>query len=87
MLAQIASKLDRVSATMEGATTSNATCKNAGNEMPSHVESLDKPDLGASDLASSTTLEKRLVRKLDRTILPWIMLMYFLSYMDRYALS
>ena len=29
--------------------------------------------------------EKRVLRKIDRTILPWIMLMYFLSYMDRYA--
>ena len=29
--------------------------------------------------------EKRLVRKLDRTILPWIMLLYLLSYIDRYA--
>ncbi|KAM0543853.1 hypothetical protein ACHAPJ_012090 [Fusarium lateritium] len=27
--------------------------------------------------------EKRLVRKLDRTILPWIMLLYLLSYIDR----
>lgn len=27
--------------------------------------------------------EKKLLRKLDITILPWIMLMYFLSYMDR----
>lgn len=27
--------------------------------------------------------EKQLLRKLDLTILPWIMLMYFLSYMDR----
>ena len=29
--------------------------------------------------------EKRLVRKLDRTILPWIMLLYLLSYLDRYV--
>lgn len=28
--------------------------------------------------------ERRLVRKLDRTILPWIMLLYLLSYIDRY---
>ncbi|KAL2212476.1 MFS general substrate transporter [Sarocladium strictum] len=27
--------------------------------------------------------ERRLVRKLDRTILPWIMLLYLLSYIDR----
>jgi hypothetical protein len=27
--------------------------------------------------------ERKLRRKLDFTILPWIMLMYFLSYMDR----
>lgn len=27
--------------------------------------------------------ERRLVRKLDRTILPWIMLLYLLSYLDR----
>ncbi|KLO78712.1 triacylglycerol lipase II precursor [Fusarium fujikuroi] len=27
--------------------------------------------------------EKRLVQKLDRTILPWIMLLYLLSYIDR----
>ncbi|RBA13277.1 hypothetical protein FPRO05_13704 [Fusarium proliferatum] len=27
--------------------------------------------------------EKRLVRKLDRTILPWIMLLYLLSYINR----
>ena len=30
--------------------------------------------------------EKKLRRKLDLTILPWIMMMYFLSYMDRLAL-
>lgn len=35
---------------------------------------VDLPDLEA---------EKRLVRKLDRTILPWIMLLYLLSYIDR----
>jgi hypothetical protein len=29
--------------------------------------------------------ERRLVRKLDRTILPWIMLLYLLSYLDRYV--
>jgi hypothetical protein len=29
--------------------------------------------------------ERRLVRKLDRTILPWIMLLYLLSYIDRQA--
>jgi hypothetical protein len=29
-------------------------------------------------------LERRLVRKLDMTILPWIMLLYLLSYLDRY---
>ena len=29
--------------------------------------------------------ERRLVRKLDRTILPWIMLLYLLSYIDRYV--
>lgn len=27
--------------------------------------------------------ERRLVRKLDRTILPWVMLLYLLSYIDR----
>lgn len=28
--------------------------------------------------------ERHLVRKLDRVILPWVMLMYLLSYMDRF---
>lgn len=31
----------------------------------------------------SPEAEARLLRKLDTVILPWIMLMYFLSYMDR----
>lgn len=31
--------------------------------------------------------ERRLLRKLDCVILPWIMLMYFLSYMDRYVVE
>ncbi|GME34116.1 MFS transporter [Neofusicoccum parvum] len=31
----------------------------------------------------SPAKEKQLVRKLDRIILPWVMLMYLLSYMDR----
>ena len=31
--------------------------------------------------------EKQLVRKLDRTILPWIMLLYLLSYIDRFVLD
>ncbi|UPK96889.1 hypothetical protein LCI18_007824 [Fusarium solani-melongenae] len=34
-------------------------------------------------LPFSPEAEKRLVRKLDRTILPWIMLLYLLSYIDR----
>lgn len=31
--------------------------------------------------------ERRLVRKLDRTVLPWIMLLYLLSYIDRQVLN
>lgn len=27
--------------------------------------------------------ENKLLRKLDQTILPWVMLTYFISYMDR----
>lgn len=34
----------------------------------------------------SPIAEKQLLRKLDLVILPWIMLMYFLSYMDRYEI-
>lgn len=28
--------------------------------------------------------ERKLLRKLDYTILPWIIVIYFVSYMDRY---
>jgi hypothetical protein len=41
-----------------------------------------------SDESAETTHtdedEKKLLRKIDRTLLPCIMLMYCLSYMDRY---
>lgn len=35
------------------------------------------------DVPPSPEAEAKLLRKLDIVILPWIMLMYFLSYMDR----
>lgn len=49
-----------------------------------HVEEMVKEDSGQLEQPSPEA-EKRLLRKLDMTILPWIMLMYFLSYMDRYG--
>lgn len=55
----------------------------AVKETCNHVEdgkvALDIPTLPDPDR------EKRLVRKLDRTILPWIMLLYLLSYIDRFV--
>lgn len=40
-------------------------------------------DVANDLLQPDPAAERRLLRKLDCVILPWIMLMYFLSYMDR----
>ena len=40
-------------------------------------------DVEQSLCVPSASDEKKLRRKLDLTILPWIMMLYFLSYMDR----
>jgi hypothetical protein len=50
-------------------------------EKPSsgHLESVPEPE----DWAPQRESERKLLRKLDRTILPWIMLTYLVSYMDR----
>lgn len=48
-----------------------------------HVESAkDTASLHTSPVDAEK--ERRLVRKLDRTILVWIMTLYLLSYLDRY---
>ena len=58
-------------------------------EVIQEVEHARNPESGplgdekGSAVLPDVNAEKRLLRKLDRTILPWIMLMYFLSYMDR----
>lgn len=47
-----------------------------------HVESMtEKSEDGP--VLSDPEKERRLVRKLDMTILPWVMLLYLLSYLDR----
>lgn len=52
-----------------------------------HVELEDNRVLKSGSMAEpplpDPEAERRLVRKLDRTILPWIMLLYLLSYLDR----
>ncbi|KAI9146716.1 hypothetical protein HJFPF1_13534 [Paramyrothecium foliicola] len=47
-----------------------------------HLEDEGKRDEELSYVPDPAA-ERRLVRKLDRTILPWIMLLYLLSYIDR----
>lgn len=42
-----------------------------------------RKDVAAEQPQPDPAAERRLLRKLDCVILPWIMLMYFLSYMDR----
>jgi hypothetical protein len=45
-----------------------------------HVEKGEAP---VPNVLPDPEKERRLVRKLDYTILPWIMLLYLVSYMDR----
>jgi len=52
--------------------------------VPEHAEDIvEKTEPEASEWEPSPEAERKLRRKLDFTILPWIMMMYFLSYMDR----
>lgn len=58
-----------------------------GKEVSDHVENgsiadPEKPSATVPEMPDPAA-ERRLVRKLDRTILPWIMLLYLLSYLDR----
>jgi hypothetical protein len=55
---------------------------NEKNDDTDHVEKGDAP---VPNVLPDPEKERRLVRKLDRTILPWIMLLYLVSYMDRYV--
>ena len=49
-----------------------------------HAEDVYVPSEAAElPYTPSAADERKLRRKLDLTILPWIMMMYFLSYMDR----
>ncbi|KAI8674417.1 hypothetical protein NCS57_00339200 [Fusarium keratoplasticum] len=52
-------------------------CLHLENDTEAPMANVEAP------LPFSPEAEKRLVRKLDRTILPWIMLLYLLSYIDR----
>ncbi|ETS79729.1 hypothetical protein PFICI_09582 [Pestalotiopsis fici W106-1] len=48
-----------------------------------HIESAKVIASSSQPLSSDAEKERRLVRKLDRTILVWIMILYLLSYLDR----
>lgn len=50
-----------------------------------HMENVDNGNSN-TPVGHDVEKEKKLVRKLDCVILPWVMLMYLLSYMDRFAL-
>lgn len=54
-----------------------------------HVELGETHEKGAEapPFLPDPEAERRLVRKLDRKVLPWIMLLYLLSYLDRCVLS
>lgn len=52
-------------------------CLHLENDTEAPMANVEAP------LPFSPEAEKRLVRKLDRTILPWIMLLYLFSYIDR----
>ncbi|KAM5376431.1 hypothetical protein ACJZ2D_005485 [Fusarium nematophilum] len=61
--------------------TENVEKQEACHHLENDVEAT-KPG-GETPSMPDPEAEKRLVRKLDRTILPWIMLLYLLSYIDR----
>ncbi|PGH05290.1 hypothetical protein GX51_03011 [Blastomyces parvus] len=58
--------------------------ENVGFKPCSEVVGLgfDDPDAGLSD-EERTAIDKKLVRKLDRYLIPWLSLLYLLSFLDR----
>ena len=63
-----------------------ATLDNTTKDEGDHVEMEDaSPEKGlpTPQALPDPAAERRFVRKLDRTIPPWIMLLYLLSYLDR----
>ncbi|PYH42884.1 MFS general substrate transporter [Aspergillus saccharolyticus JOP 1030-1] len=47
-----------------------------------HLHAIDDPDLGLSE-EEKATLDRRLLRKLDRRLIPWLSLLYLASFLDR----
>ena len=52
-------------------------------KFPDALPSLPLPD----DMGVSASKEARLIRKIDRQLLPWLSLLYLLSFLDRTSIG
>lgn len=51
------------------------------------VASLPSSELGPNADLEDAVYEKRVMRKIDKHLIPWLALLYLLSFLDRYASS